>query len=50
MMLLIVTPAPTAVDTEAPFTELPEKIDTSIPANLKVSFNHLAIVQEATGL
>ena len=26
------------------------KIDTSTPANLKVSFNHLTVVQEATGL
>ena len=50
MMSLIVTPAPAAADTEAPLTEWPEKIDTSIPANLKVSFNHQAIVQETTGL
>lgn len=31
----MVTPAPAAADVEAPLTEWPEKIDTSMPANLK---------------
>lgn len=46
----MVTPAPAAADVEAPLTEWPEKIDTSMPANLKVSFNQRAMVHEATGL
>ena len=50
MISFVVTLAPIAVDTEVPLTKWPEMIDTSMPANVKVSFNHLAIVQEATGL
>jgi len=43
-------PVPAAADIDVPLTECPEKIDTSIPANLSFSRSHQAIVQEAIGL
>jgi len=44
-MSFIVTPEPAAVDIAASLTEWPTKIDTSIPANLRVSsYSQWAIV------
>ena len=48
-MLFVVTPAATAAE-EAPLTEWLPKIPTLTPACSKVSFSHLAIEDEDTGL
>ena len=50
MISFMVTLAPAAADTEVPLSKWPEKIDTSMPVNVKASFNHLVLVQEVTGL
>ena len=46
----MVTPAPTAAEADAPWTEWPEKTFTSIPANLSTSHNQWATVADVTYL
>ena len=47
---LVVTPAPAAVEHDAPLTECALKMEMSIPASSMKHLSHLAIVQLDTGL
>jgi len=46
----VVIPESEAAEDEAPLVEVAVKIDTSIPAILRTSFSHLAMVHGVTGL
>ena len=49
-MSLVVTPAPAAIEHDAPLTECALKMEMSTPASSIKHLSHLAIVQLDTGL
>ena len=50
MMAWKVTPDMAAFEEEAPRVECAEKIDVSTPADRRMDFSHLAIVEDTTAL